>query len=151
MNGGVLPDDWVLPAITAFNEAWFTSGRLAIQECASCGTLQHPPEEICHTCGSMTFTTRVVAPRGTVHSYSVAHHAVHPALDAFVPYTVVLVSLDEVPDVRVVGNLLDWEPGETLIGKPVVATWQDHTAEDGNVIRLPQWRRVDPATEATSD
>jgi len=139
---GVLPRDWALPALSAVNEAWFTSGELAVQQCSSCGALQHPPEEICHACGSMAFTSRRVAPSGTVYSYTVAHHPVHSALDAFVPYATVLVSLDEVPEIRVVGNLLDVPVEEISIGLPVVATWEERTADDGAVIRLPQWRRA---------
>ena len=57
---GVLPDDWALPALTPFNEAWFTSGALVVQRCTSCGTLQHPPEEICHVCGGMTFDLSLI-------------------------------------------------------------------------------------------
>jgi len=103
--------------------------------------VQHAPEEICRTCGSMAFTTRVVAPLGTVYSYTVVHHAVNPALEAAVPYVVVVVRLDEQPDVRVVGNLLDTAPGEAAIGLPVEAVWVDRTTEDGEIVRLPQWRR----------
>ena len=130
-----------MPALDAANRAWFTSGRLVLQACAGCGTVQHPPEEICHACGSMAFTERTVAPTGTVYSYTVAHYAVHPALQASTPYAVVLVSLDEVPEVRVVGNLLDDAADEITIGLAVEAEWEERTADDGEVILLPQWRR----------
>jgi uncharacterized OB-fold protein len=133
---GDLPADWCLPVLTPTNRAWFTSGALAIQRCASCATLQHPPEEVCHACGAMDFETQELAPRGTVHSYTVVHYAASPALRHAVPYTVVLVSLDAAPQLRVVGNLR----GPVRIGMPVVATWEERTAEDGTTIRLPQWR-----------
>ncbi len=143
---GVLPDDWALPALDARNTVWFTSGQLAVQRCAGCGTAQHPPEEVCHRCGSMSFDHVAVAPRGTVHSYTVAHYPVHPALAGSVPYTVVLVSLDEAPQVRVVGNLVgDRAVGaapagdEIIIGMPVEAFWEEREV-DGQVVRLPQWR-----------
>jgi uncharacterized OB-fold protein len=133
----VLPEDWALPALTPFNEAWFTSGAIAIQRCAACATLQHPPEEVCHTCGSMDFDSVTLGPTGTVHSYTVVHYAANKALADSVPYTVVLVSLDDAPQIRVVGNL----PGtDASIGMPVVAEWDEHTAEDGTRILLPQWR-----------
>ena len=141
----VLPDDWALPAVTEANRAWFTSGELALQQCASCAALQHPPEEVCHACGAMSFTTRVVEPHGTVHSYTVAHHPVHPALAPFVPYAVVLVSLDEVPDVRVIGNVLDVDPADVHIGMAVSATWDERVTDDGETILLPQWRLRTPA------
>jgi len=134
---GSLPPDWALPQLTPFNEPWFTSGAIVIQRCSSCGTRQHPPEEICHVCGGMTFDGATLAPTGTVYSYTVAHYAANKALADSLPYTVVLVSLDEAPAIRVVGNL----PGtDARIGMPVVAVWDERTAEDGTTILLPQWR-----------
>jgi uncharacterized protein len=138
---GVLPRDWALPAIDRTNRAWFTSGALALQECAACHGLQHPPEEICHVCGSMEFVSRTVAPTGTVYSYTIVHHAVHPALESSVPYAVVLVALDDEPQVRVVGNLLDVAMSDVEIGLPVEAVWEERPTEDGVVVLLPQWRR----------
>jgi uncharacterized OB-fold protein len=131
-----------LPALTSFNRSWFTSGTVAIQECAECGVLQHPPEEICHECGSMTFRAHVVAPTGTVHSFTIAHHSVNPRLDDAVPYAVVLVALDEAPQVRVVGNLLDVPVEEVAIGMPVTATWEEFSSDDGETVLLPQWQRA---------
>ena len=131
-----LPADWALPQLNLFNQAWFTSGSIAIQRCTVCSARQHPPEEVCHACGAMTFDTVELAPTGTVHSYTVVHYAANPALAGSVPYTVVLVALDEAPEIRVVGNL---EGTDVAIGMPVVATWDERTAEDGTVILLPQW------------
>lgn len=142
---GILPDDWTLPALDARTTTWFTSGRLSVQECAGCGVLQHPPEEICHRCGSMSFTHAEVAPRGTVYSHTVVHYPVHPALADSVPYTVVLVQLEEVPHVRVVGNLAA-EAGsgqEVFIGMPVEAFWEEYEV-DGERVRLPQWKPAKP-------
>lgn len=133
---GVLPADWAVPVLDAFNREWFTSAALAVQRCTACAALQHPPEELCHACGSMELGTRVLAPRGTVHSYTVVHYAANPALADAVPYTVVLVSLDDAPELRVVGNLLE---GEASIGLPVIAVWEERTADDGSTALLPQW------------
>lgn len=137
---GDLPADWALPALTPRNEAWFTSGRLAVQCCSSCGTLQHPPEELCHACGSMELGHRDLAPSGVVHSYTIVHYAVNRALADAVPYAVVLVSLDDAPHLRVIGNLFEVPVEEVRIGLRVEAFWQEREADDGAVIRLPQWR-----------
>lgn len=134
---GSMPSGWAIPAVTAVNREWFTSGTLAVQRCAGCGAVQHPPEEICHRCGAMEFDYRPVEPRGTVHSFTIAHYAASPALADSVPYAVVLVSLDELPEVRVVGNLPATDPAEVRIGMPVEAYWEER---DG--IKLPQWRRA---------
>jgi uncharacterized OB-fold protein len=89
----------------------------------------------------MEFVTRTVAPTGTVYSYTIVHHAVHPALEAAVPYAVVLVALEDVPHVRVVGNLLDTAVSDVAIGLPVEAVWEERPTDDGVVVLLPQWRR----------
>lgn len=132
-------DDWVLPAVDDVNRAWFTGGELTLQQCAACGHVQHPPEEVCRACGGESFVPRVVAPTGVVHSYTVVHHPVNKALAGAVPYAVVLVALDELPEVRVVGNLLDVAPSDVSIGMPVHAVFPERTADDGEVVRMPQW------------
>ncbi|MGF1598970.1 MAG: Zn-ribbon domain-containing OB-fold protein [Acidimicrobiales bacterium] len=136
MNG--MPDDWTLPAVTERNRVWFESGTLAIQACAACGTRQHPPEEICHRCGSMSFTSDELAPHGVLHSYTVVHYPVNRALAEVVPYVVALVALDDDPTIRVVANLLDVEPTDVTIGMRLDAIWQDRSDGEGT-IRLLQW------------
>ncbi len=138
---GAMPEGWTLPVVTPFNHDWFTSGEIAIQTCLACGTLQHPPEEICHVCGSMAFTSTVLPGAGTVYSFTVVHHSVSTALDASVPYVVVLVSLDAAPHLRVVGNLLDAPVDDVSIGMAVEAVWLERITEDGTKVLLPQWRR----------
>ena len=83
--------------------------------------------------------TKVLPGTGTVHSFTVVHHSVAAALDDAVPYTVVLVSLDAAPQLRVVGNLVD---GDVEIGMPVTAVWLERIAEDGTKLLLPQWQRA---------
>jgi uncharacterized protein len=133
-----LPLDWGIPQLTPLNRAWFTSGAFAVQRCAECRALQHPPEEICHACGAMAFDSVELSPRGTVHSYTVVHHAAHPALADSVPYTVVLVALDDERTVRVVGNTDD----PVAIGDSVEAFWEERVGTDGETVLLPFWRRV---------
>ena len=135
---GALPPGWALPELTPENRAWFTSGEVAVQCCAGCGALQHPPEEVCHRCGASVFGTRTLAPRGTVHSHTVVHYAATAGLATAVPYTVVLVALDDAPGIRVLADLVGGGP--VSIGMPVEATWDEHPVDDGDVIRLLHWR-----------
>jgi uncharacterized OB-fold protein len=132
---GAPPPDWATPVVTPVNREWFTSGTLAVQRCSACSTVQHPPEEVCHHCGAMDFIYEAVAPRGTVHSFTIVHYAASPALAESIPYAVVLVSLDDLPEVRVVGNMPSTDPTQVHIGMPVEAYWQER---DG--ILLPQWK-----------
>lgn len=136
----MLGADWTLPGLTPLNREWFSHGEIRVQSCEGCGALQHPPEEICSRCGSMKFSFTTVAPRGTVHSFTVAHYAVNRALTERVPYAVVLVTLDEHPEVRIIGNVLDADPGDIRIGMGVVGTWEERTNADGDTVHLLQWR-----------
>jgi uncharacterized OB-fold protein len=135
----VLPEDWTRPAVDALNEAFFRSGRLVLQRCAGCGTIQHPPEELCHRCHGTSFEEAQDEGRGTVYSYTVVHHPPHPKLSGAVPYTVVLVSLDDHPEVRITGNLVGVAPDAVSIGLPVRVFWDEIDDDDGTVLRLPQW------------
>jgi hypothetical protein len=87
----------------------------------------------------MTFTATELPAEGTVHSFTVVHYPVHPALAGSVPYAVVLVALDDHPSIRIVGNVIDCEPGEVGIGMVVEAIWQERSDQEGTVYLL-QWR-----------
>ena len=78
-------------------------GELAVQACSSCGAWLHVPRAYCRHCGSWETEWRPVAGTGTVHSWTVADHQVHPAYP--VPYTIVLVDVDDAPGVRLLGHL----------------------------------------------
>ena len=140
-----LGDDWLLPALDPRNREWFTSGRLVLQACTQCEAVQFPPEDACRGCGGFDFTPRESAGRGRVESSVVVHHPVHPALRAHVPYAVVLVSLDDAPGVRLVGNVLNRTPAAIAIGDSVRVAFEEiRDPETGETLRIPQWE-VAPA------
>ena len=134
-----LPEDWLVPQLDPNNRAFFTSGKLLLQECAACGTVQHPPEDLCHRCQGTAFRAREVAPHGTIYSYTVVRHPTHPGLSQAVPYAIVLVSLDALPEVRITGNLLHLAPEKLRVGLPVKAIWEEVRDDAGETLRLPQW------------
>jgi len=138
-----LPAEWALPAIDKFNADFFTSGRLMIQECASCGHLQHPPEEACGECQSMEFKGREASGSGTIYSYIIPHHAPSPILADRVPYVIALVSLDDYPQIRVIGNVLNADPDKVAIGQKVRVTFEkvDDPHSEAELL-LPQWELV---------
>ena len=139
-----MPDGWILPAIEPLTEAFFTSGRMLLQHCTSCDYIQHPPEDVCHRCQGMEFDTREFGSMGTIYSYTVVRHAVDPMLAEEVPYTVVLVALDEVPHVRVVGNLRNCQPDNVHIGMRVEAVWSEVTDPDSEIcLLIPEWQAKD--------
>ena len=118
-------------------------GELRMQQCAQCGTFRFPPRPMCPSCRSTESTWPQMSGRGTVWSFVVAHPPLLPAYAAMAPYNVIVVALDENPELRVVGNLVASEDGAInsvdpttiTIGSPVRVVFQ-HAAED---ITFPRW------------
>lgn len=64
---------------------------LRFQGCADCGKLRHPPTPMCPHCQS-TRVKWVEAPdTGTLFTYTVIHHAAHPAVKDQLPYVVAVI------------------------------------------------------------
>ncbi len=77
-------------------------GKLLIQHCAACDKPRAYPRYICDACFSFDATWKEASGRGTVHSWTVAHHPFHPAFKDDLPYTLVTVDLAE--GVRALGR-----------------------------------------------
>jgi uncharacterized OB-fold protein len=141
--GRYMPDNWVLPGIDERTAPFFTTGKIMLQTCSGCGTVQHPPEDVCHRCQGTAFDYREHAGSGTIYSYTVVRHPVNPILTRAIPYVVVLVSLDDRSEVRITGNLLDCPPEKVRIGARVSAVWEEVADPDPQAERkllLPQWK-----------
>jgi uncharacterized OB-fold protein len=135
-----LGDSWMLPGTDALTKRFFTAGRLVFQQCAKCSHVQHPPTDVCGACQSFEFTERMSAGLGRIESRMVAHYAPHPALKDRLPYVVVLVSLDDVPGVRVIGNVLNRAPREVAVGQRVRVCFEEaKDPQTGELLRIPQW------------
>lgn len=94
-------------------------GRLRLQRCAACGLVRHYPQLVCTKCYSLDVEWIDASGRGTVHSWTIAHHAFHPAFKADLPYTLVTVDLEEGP--RAMGR---FAAGPKLrIGLPVTVSF----------------------------
>ena len=83
-------------------------GRLVPQCCSDCGKVRHYPRLLCDACYSNAVHWKPATGRGTVHSWTVAHHAFHPAFAGDLPYTLVTVDLED--GVRALGR---WNGGDT--------------------------------------
>lgn len=77
--------------------------QLLLQKCGNCGAVRHYPRPVCDRCYSLEVEWIEASGRGTVHSWTIAHHAYHPAFKAEVPYVLVTVDLEE--GVRALGRL----------------------------------------------
>jgi uncharacterized OB-fold protein len=108
-------------------------GQLALCRCASCDAVLHVPVGYCRTCGAFGQRWAEVAPTGRVYSFSVVAHQVHPEYPT--PYTLLLIELEDEPEVRLIGHL-DGRPA-VHIGQRVIAEFPP--AEGGQPV-LPTWR-----------
>jgi uncharacterized OB-fold protein len=128
-------DDVVLPFTRdRDSEGYWEAARrreLVVQVCKPAGHVLHLPRGYCHRCDSFEVAWKPVAGRGTVHTWTTVEHTVDPAFP--VPYTVVLVELDDVPGARYVTDL----PGrpELAVGMPMVVRFDPLT----DVVTLPRW------------
>ncbi len=136
----VLGDDWVIPALDDSNRAFFTSGFLALQQCARCAHVQHPPEDVCEACQGFELGVFESAGRGRVESVVVVQHPVNPGLADRVPYAVVLVSVDDAPGLMITGNVANRAPDEIAIGDEVRVVFENvEDPKSGETLRIPQW------------
>jgi uncharacterized OB-fold protein len=116
---------------------WAAAARheLVVRTCRDCGQSLHLPRVHCFACGGHDSWWRPVAGRARLYSWTTVEHQVHPAYP--VPYTAVLVELEEAPGVRLVGQL----PGrpDLRADQPMRVRFED--VGGGTV--LPQWIPVD--------
>ena len=125
-----------LPAITDDTRPFWDGCQrreLRVQRCTGCGTLRHPPAPACWRCRGFAHEWIALSGRGTVFSHAVVHRAFLPELASHVPYTVVVVALDDAPGIRLVSNLVEGEP---QIGLPVEVVFEDVSAD----VTVPRFR-----------
>ncbi len=133
---GMPQPDPTAPLVKGFYEAC-AEGRLVVQCCEACGTVQHPPEVVCHRCHGFEMGWKEVSGLGHVFTYTIVWNPSHPALREFVPYNVCLVQLDDEPEFYLLSNVVDLKPEEIVIGMPVEVVFE-RTAAD---LTQPRWRR----------
>lgn len=130
-------------------------GRFVLQRCTACGQLRYPVGNACPFCTALDWEWGEVSGKGTIYSYEVVAHPIHPAFRTEVPYPLVLVELDEqrgVPGehdgLRVLSMLVNAEgrpesEDAVAIGKRVEVTFADL----GDGLALPRFRLSDEPPE----
>jgi uncharacterized OB-fold protein len=119
--------------------------ELRVQRCRDCHTVLHLPRPMCFNCQSMNTEWIPAGPTGTVHSWTVVTHRIHPAFPP--PYVIALVELDDPPGVRLITNIKGCEPAEVRAGMPVELFFEDLV--EG--VSLPQFRPAHEAAFAVAD
>lgn len=111
-------------------------GELRIQRCSDCGTWRWFPRPMCPHCHSTRVEWQAVTPEGTLYSWIVVHHPMHPAFKHDVPYTLAIVELVHPPGIRFLGRVKDCDPEDLRIGLPMEAVFDRVTPE----VTLVNWR-----------
>jgi uncharacterized OB-fold protein len=118
-------------------------GQLVMQACGACGKFRFPPRPMCPHCRSTERVWKRMSGFGTIWSFVFPHAPLRPEFDGLDGFNVVVVALDEDPQIRLVGNLVS-KPGaainsvdrETIrIGDRVSAVFAE--VEPG--VRLLRW------------
>ncbi|MGH9137251.1 MAG: Zn-ribbon domain-containing OB-fold protein [Acidimicrobiales bacterium] len=110
--------------------------ELRIQACAGCGRRRMPPRLMCPWCRSLDVRWDPVAPTGTVWSFAIPHPPLLPAYEARLPYAVLVVTLDDDPAIRLVGDTAAGVDQRSIeIGQAVEARFE-RVADD---VVLPRW------------
>jgi uncharacterized OB-fold protein len=91
--------------------------KFLIQRCAQCGKLRHYPRVICSACYATEYAWLEVSGKATVHSWTIAHHAYHPAFKSETPY--VLITADLTENVRMLARFRGPDNTALRIGLPI--------------------------------
>lgn len=102
-----------------------TRHELLVQQCSNCDALQFPFRPACVKCTAFGVEPVAVSGRATVLSWITTHRVFHPSFADRVPYTTVLVRLEEGAGLLMYGLWSDAEPpaGE---GAAAHARFVDH-------------------------
>jgi uncharacterized protein len=118
---------------------WEAAARhqLVLARCDRCGQLSHPPDVVCPRCHApdSSFTFEPVSGAGVIRSWIVVQQSFLPGFDDG-PFRLVDVALDDDPEVRLIGRLLDGPQAGLEMGGRVVGAFED--IADG--VALPAFR-----------
>lgn len=122
-------------------------GELRVQHCSECSRPRIPPRPMCPWCNALGHHWKPVSGAGTIWSFIIPHPPLLPAYAELAPYNVVVVTLDEDPSLRLVGNLVasesgpinEVDPKRIYIGEAVRVVFQ----QVGDVW-LPRWMTTTP-------
>lgn len=113
--------------------------ELLVVKCTQCQRIRFYQRPMCPNCLSSDFEHVKASGTGKVWSFTTSYHAFGPAWREAVPYTVVVVELEEGP--RIVSNLINCEPKDAYIGMPLEVTFDDVTPE----VTLPKFKPIKQA------
>jgi hypothetical protein len=93
---------------------------------------------MCPSCNSLESEWVKVSGQGSVYSYTIIAHPVHPAAVSRVPYNVAQVQLDEDPQLILITNLVGVRNEDIRVGMRVRVTFEEHSPG----VMLPKFEPV---------
>lgn len=132
-------------------------GRFVLQRCAECSKLRYPVGNACPFCTALGWEWAEVSGKGTIYSYELVMHPIHPSFRDQVPYPIVLVELDEqrgVPTehdgLRVLSMLVNAEDRPESMEKVAIGVRVEVGFTDlGDGLALPRFHLSDEPPEHT--
>jgi uncharacterized OB-fold protein len=137
---GVLPPDVIALTTSPSTDPFWKAAaehRLVIPQCTTCGTFRLPPSPFCFHCRAQDVEWIEHDGAGEIYSFTVIRHAVIPPVAEALPLIAAVVELPGTGGCRLVGNVVDCDPGDVRIGLPVTLDWYDvRPGESVPVFRL---------------
>jgi len=99
--------DRLLPAIDRDSAPFWEglrAGEIRVQHCDGCGAIRWPARAICNRCRSFAAHWVPLAGTGRIKSWVRTHQVFSRTLQDDVPYTTILVALDEQDDIQMIGR-----------------------------------------------
>jgi len=103
-----MADRVMLPVTDRGSEPYWSAlaeGNLVLQQCRACARRTWPPRPVCSSCQGEDLGWQPVQGTGEVYSWVVTHQVYGSDFADLVPYTIVLVRLDEQDDILIPGRL----------------------------------------------
>jgi uncharacterized OB-fold protein len=116
--------------------AFCKNHELRFQRCSDCGRWRHIPRDMCAKCGSFKWEWAQSSGKGKLFSWTTATQPMMPQFAESVPYSPVVVEVEE--GVRLVTWLTGIKPEELELEMPLQVAFDDVTSE----VTLPKFKRA---------
>jgi uncharacterized OB-fold protein len=137
---GVPPVDIIGLSTSPSTEPFWAAAadhRLVVPRCTTCGRFRLPPSPFCFNCRAQAVDWIDHDGAGEIYSFTVIRHAVIPQVAEALPFVAAVVELPGTDGCRLVGNVVDCDPADVRIGRPVTLDWYDvRDGESVPVFRL---------------
>ncbi len=122
--------------------------RLVCQQCSECETFRMPPSPFCFACRSRQHRFVELPGTGTIYTFTVVRHPLHPDLADACPYVSGVVELDgtQGAGARMLVNIIDCDPDAVQIGDAVEIVFE-HVNDE---MSTPRFRPISGERPARS-